>query len=925
MAINNFSDLLKSFMIKKTNKTTGETYGCIEGSSTNTRIGDKELKISGGDYCIHPSKWEDFMKKYYQAVFVQGKKEYLTEKQLIEKCPIYVDFDFRYDTSITTRQHNSDHIIDMVMLYANEIEKLVAIRENVPIDVYVMEKPEVNILEDKTKDGIHMLFGMTLHREAQIALRNRVMPQLACMWDDLPITNSWEDVLDEGISNGTTNTQMYGSRKPNNLAYRVSHHFTLTWDKGDWELTTNPIEQFSIEKHFLKLSTRYTDNPEFTFKDVAWGDIQRENYKKSSGKKSTNKDSTKSKEASADSGYDTPVLDEEKLNIEQEEGLELLKATNVEYFTEFKYWKPIMIGTGNTFPKEKAREVAHFYSKKTTRDNYDADALDKLLDAKLYGCKIGTLRHYCKLSNEETYMKIQLKYKTDYDNSHLSLAEQYLKLIDDDVIYVEDKVYIYEGRLWICDYDKMKLKSNMTQTLKKFYSECFARENKKVSVLMLLKSGQEEAEAEATQEKINTLKSTINKIEQIIKKVKDDGFQTKVMSQVVLYLQRPKISFDTIKPHYFVFNNKAFDFQTRTEVILKKEDYITYSTKNDFIKPKQEDIDALLAIIKQILPRDDVRACYLSVLRSCCIGIKEHKFIMANGGGRNGKGLISQLMAVMLGSDYFYKGNALTITEKAKTGANPEVANMDKKRMVLFAEPEENASVQLGIVKELTGEESINARQCFSNKTTTQLTATIILEVNGKIKVNGKINEAALERWTNIDFPNCFTSKSYLVDNITKFHVNTTYTTDAWREKMRNALFHILFNNKSEQIEISKKMSDETEEYMLDNDIFLSWFKKFYVIDENTTDVLKMADLTHKIMEDEQFWKSLTKKQQREEYSKKALITKVKENIKLKQYYFERKKINKIDYFSVITNIREKTEKEMNDEDIVKDVDPEMD
>ena len=120
-------------------------------------------------------------------------------------------------------------------------------------------------------------------------------------------------------------------------------------------------------------------------------------------------------------------------------------------------------------------------------------------------------------------------------------------------------------------------------------------------------------------------------------------------------------------------------------------------------------------------------------------------------------------------------------------------------------------------------------------------------------------------------------------------------------------------------------MSDETEEYMLDNDIFLTWFKKYYVIDEKTTEVLKIADLSNRIKDDQDFWKTLTKKQQREDYSKKALITKVKENIKLKQYYFERKKINKIDYFSVITNIREKTEEEMNDEDIVKEVFPEMD
>ena len=911
-----FSELLRTVNAKK-----GDLI-------TNTRIGDKSLGIFGGSYAITDGDHADFMRHYHHHVFVEGNKEYLTEKQF-DNGPLYIDIDLRYDTSITTRQHTPDHIIDAVKLYADTLINLVEPQEDVPIDVYVMEKDTVNTLDNKTKDGVHILFGLKMNRAAQCLLRKMVMQQLSNMWDDLPITNEWEDVLDEGICKGFVNTQMYGSRKPAHEAYKVTNHIILTWKEDEWKLEQQPINRFKVEEHMLKLSTRYSGHNEFPVKEESQKQIEAElaklNHK---DKKPAKKDRKSPKDASVanDSGYDTPVLEEEKLNIEQEEGLELLNATNAEYFTKFEYWKPIIIAIGNTFPAEKAKEVAHFYSKKTTEDNYEKpSAIDKLLDAKLYGCKIGTLRHYCKLSNEEKYLKIQLKYKTDYDASHLSLAEQYLKLIDDDVIYVEDKVYIYEGRLWVCDYDKMKLKASITQKIKKFYSECFAKENKKISILMLLKSGQDEAEAAMTESKIDMTKKILGHINLVIASIKNDSFQGNVMSQVVLYLQRPKISFDTIKPHYFVFNNKAFDFQTRTEVILKKEDYITYSTKNDYIEPSQDDIDALNLIIKQILPRDDVRSCYLSVLRSCCIGIKEHKFIMANGGGRNGKGLISQLMAVMLGSDYFYKGNALTITEKAKTGANPEVANMDKKRMVLFAEPEENAAVQLGIVKELTGEESINARQCFSNKTTTQLTATIILEVNGKIKVNGKINEAALERWTNIDFPNCFTSKSYLVDNITKFAVNTEYTTSAWREKMRNALFHILFNNKSEQIEISKQMSDETEEYMLDNDTFLTWFKKYYVIDEKTTEILKIADLSRKMMADEQFWKSLTKKQQREEYSKKALITKVKENIKLKQYYFERKTINKVSCFSVITNIREKTEDEMNDEDIVKDVDPEMD
>jgi hypothetical protein len=41
----------------------------------------------------------------------------------------------------------------------------------------------------------------------------------------LPLINSWEDVLDKGITEGTTNWQMYGSRKPGNEAYELTGVF----------------------------------------------------------------------------------------------------------------------------------------------------------------------------------------------------------------------------------------------------------------------------------------------------------------------------------------------------------------------------------------------------------------------------------------------------------------------------------------------------------------------------------------------------------------------------------------------------------------------------------------------------------------------------------------------------------------------------
>ena len=47
---------------------------------THTRIGDKENKISGGSYSILDD--EEFLKIYYENVFVKGNKEFLTEKTI---------------------------------------------------------------------------------------------------------------------------------------------------------------------------------------------------------------------------------------------------------------------------------------------------------------------------------------------------------------------------------------------------------------------------------------------------------------------------------------------------------------------------------------------------------------------------------------------------------------------------------------------------------------------------------------------------------------------------------------------------------------------------------------------------------------------------------------------------------------------------
>ena len=67
----------------------------------------------------------------------------------------------RYDQRITKRQHTKESYYSMELVLMLIISsKLFDLDDNDEIEVFIMEKPNVSVLDTKTKDGIHMIFGM---------------------------------------------------------------------------------------------------------------------------------------------------------------------------------------------------------------------------------------------------------------------------------------------------------------------------------------------------------------------------------------------------------------------------------------------------------------------------------------------------------------------------------------------------------------------------------------------------------------------------------------------------------------------------------------------------------------------------------------------------------------------------------------------
>ena len=257
---------LNEFLAKHTVKNSEGTRVGDSVVHTHTRIPDKELNIYPGAYVIPKEELLLFYALYYESIFIKKRKEYLTEKQLESGGPMAVDFDFRYNHDITTRQHTRDNVCEMVCEYAEQLKECYLVQPEVPFSIYIFEKPNVNRLADGslTKDGIHMIIGLQIDHTMQTIIRDKMIEKLPDIWV-FPLINTWDSVLDEGISKGKTNWQLFGSRKPGNDAYELTHHYIMKLDgsDGQYNMDEEDVTQFDLKNNFAKLSVQYDKHPKF--------------------------------------------------------------------------------------------------------------------------------------------------------------------------------------------------------------------------------------------------------------------------------------------------------------------------------------------------------------------------------------------------------------------------------------------------------------------------------------------------------------------------------------------------------------------------------------------------------------------------------------------------------------------------------------
>lgn len=713
------------------------------GKITHTRIGDKK-KIYGGSYSIPRDKLKRFYELYHQSVFEGGTFEYLTEKQNPEQGPILIDFDFRYKNNIEKRKHTQNHIIDIIDLYLLKLKDMLEFDDSTSFPVYVMEKPNVNIVETEniTKDGIHMIIGINMSHKLQMLLRKKVLEEISDVWGDLPIINTWESVLDEGISMGYTNWQMIGSRKPHHECYQLKMFYKTTFDPVDKEFSFKNVDLKSINmlEHIEKMSAQYEENPSFTttvrakeeLKALqAKGKIKKMNKPKSRKKLNIIEEmdvdfSAISNSEDLDEAISVMLSRVEANDYYVKEAHEYVMILPKEYYGRGSYDKWIRVGwalrnTDNrlflTWMKMSSQSETFSFDEVT--EYYD---MWKRFANNKEGLTYKSIMYWAK-NDADRLLYNKIRYETvDYfieqtikGQTEFDLANVLLQLFKDRFVCVSIKNniwYEFKNHRWSEIDSGNTLRLWCSRDVYKLYNDKAMAEDERMDALE-----EDDPNRQKIEKKINTLHSIglmlrrTNHKNNIMREARD------------LFYDSDFLAKQDENNNLMCFNNGVFDFRDNVFRDGKPEDYITKCTNIDYVPIESVDKDTVEQVkefMKQLFPVPELHNYMWDHLASTLIGTNENQtFNIYIGSGANGKSKLVDLMTKVLGD---YKGTVpiTLITQKRPGigGTSSEIVQLRGVRYAVMQEPSKGDKINEGIMKEITGGDPIQGRALFKETVT---------------------------------------------------------------------------------------------------------------------------------------------------------------------------------------------------------------
>tara|TARA_R110002020_G_scaffold182063_1_gene377375 strand:+ start:972 stop:3527 length:2556 start_codon:yes stop_codon:yes gene_type:complete len=571
-----------------------------------------------------------------------------------------------------------------------------------------------------------------------------------------------------------------------------------------------------------------------------------------------------------------------------------------EYMDEYDTWIKILFSLKSykLLSPQETYTIAKYISAKSPKFNIQDfhSKYDGLVPTNTI--TIGTALHYAKISNPIEYNKIRLtEMETedlDFLGSDETLANLYLdENASDIVLKVNKHLYTFiansvgsdEGR-WVLDTTKNVLKYNVGAFLSTLFTDLYKK-------LISRDDDKRIANQEETIYKLTAKVKNVSKINSVVEK----------LLHIISVNNYDHIEFDT-NGYLFAFNNKVYDLKSHNWLTTKRDNYILTTTGYDWEEPTEEQMTRIEDLFCDVFDDVPIRMELIHLLSTALYGIAVEKFIIANGDGGNGKGVISELMGACLGN-YYYNGNNAVLLAPIKQGGNPEIANMEGKRMVVFREPSEYKKLDLSVIKEITGGDKISARKLFSNETEVKLCATHFLEVNKRLGMSGDVGHSVIRRLRDIPYKTEFSTDEDMINNKEMAYVKRAdnyYKSEKFKQTHKCAMIKMLIDytkcwefdeikynpdnlNVCDKQYEAEEITERTQQYIENQDMIFVFLNTHYIETKDVdNDLFRVQDF-YQLFKNGDFYQNLTKNERNGSYSYKSICEYFKTKGKLRKYF----------------------------------------
>ena len=805
---------------------------------TNTSIANPKISLY-----IEEEEYKSFLELYALAI-TNGISLYLTEKP-IDPSPLRIDLDFRFslnEDKKIERIYTNENIYNIIDNYFKIINKYLDISDEKNI-AYIMEKPNPTEYRNKIKDGLHIIFPhIIVSNDIQHFIRKKILDIALDVFKNLPICNEYEDIVDKAIINANC-WQMYGSKKPDCEAYRVSSiykYINENTEKFNYNITASDeikyITLFSMRKNGEKIKTK--DEYE----------IELEEYIKhvlpSIDKNKKEKLENNILFAKAVNIYKNYTNDDE-LELARLLVMECLSHTRAEKYDDW-------ITLGWVLRNIDYRLLSSWIEFSKISTSYIEGECQRLWDKmRKDHMGMGTLRWWSKIDNIRKYDEIiddtifhLIDIAITSDGAHYDIAKVIQAQYKDEYKAISKEVwYKYDKKMhrWVKSREGLSLRRALSDEICRKFIDRAQYYNTLTSTLERHKFSQNEIDGfKLTNEKKSS------DAQKIALKLKNASYKDSIMKECkCLFVEEKFEEILDSRSHLIGFDNGVYDLKMHIFRDGMPDDYISHSTNKNYVPynilcPEIEEINDFFS---KLFTNESLKNYVLDIL-ACIIdgSIAQERFYIFTGEGSNGKSRLLDLIQKTVG-DYYSTLPISLLTQKraAANSAQGEIERTKGRRFAVLSEPNENDKINIGYMKELSGNDRILTRGLYKDPYEFKPQFKMILACNELPEIPSD-DGGTWRRIRVIEFSSKFcenpTKKNeFLMD------LELSEKFERYSEIFLSMLIERHKNINPNKINEPRDVLNATQKYKNNNDVIGQYAKEKLILDENSKERITLTEI----------------------------------------------------------------------------------